>query len=53
MLFYLGNPISGAPIIIGYYQLPNPPIYIGITIKNIITIACAVIITLYWSCDPI
>jgi len=47
ILFILGNAISGAPIIIGTNQLPNPPITIGITIKKIITKACAVIKTLY------
>ena len=47
ILFNLGNAISGAPIINGTNQLPKPPIIAGITIKNIITKACAVIITLY------
>lgn len=37
MLFIRGNAISGAPIISGTNQLPNPPIIIGITIKKIIT----------------
>jgi hypothetical protein len=46
ILFNLGNAMSGAPIIIGTNQLPNPPIIIGITIKKIIINACAVIITL-------
>jgi hypothetical protein len=46
MLFKRGNAISGAPIIIGTNQLPNPPIKIGITIKKIIIKACAVTITL-------
>ncbi|PTB82485.1 hypothetical protein C9986_02800 [Pseudidiomarina aestuarii] len=46
MLFIRGNAISGAPIIRGTSQLPNPPIIIGITIKKIITNACAVTITL-------
>jgi len=36
ILFNLGNAISGAPIINGTIQLPNPPINIGITIKKII-----------------
>jgi len=36
MLFIRGNAISGAPIIIGTNQFPNPPIIIGITIKKII-----------------
>lgn len=38
--------MSGAPIISGTSQLPNPPIITGITIKKIITKACAVTITL-------
>lgn len=46
MLFIRGNAISGAPIISGTSQFPNPPIRIGITIKKIITKAWAVTITL-------
>ncbi len=46
MLFIRGNAMSGAPIIRGISQFPNPPIMIGITIKKIITNACAVTITL-------
>lgn len=46
MLFIRGNAMSGAPIIRGTSQLPNPPIITGITIKKIITKACAVTITL-------
>lgn len=46
MLFIRGNAMSGAPIIRGTSQLPNPPIIIGITIKKIITNACAVTTTL-------
>lgn len=46
MLFIRGNAMSGAPIISGTSQLPNPPIIIGITIKKIITKAWAVTITL-------
>jgi hypothetical protein len=46
MLFKRGNAISGAPIIIGTNQFPNPPIRIGITMKKIIIKACAVTITL-------
>lgn len=38
--------MSGAPIIRGISQLPKPPIIIGITMKKIITKACAVTITL-------
>lgn len=37
MLFIRGKAISGAPIINGTNQFPNPPIMIGITIKKIIT----------------
>jgi hypothetical protein len=47
ILFMRGKAISGAPIIMGTNQFPNPPIMIGITIKKIITKACAVTITLY------
>jgi hypothetical protein len=47
ILFNLGNAISGPPTIKGIKKLPNPPIKAGITIKNIITIAWAVIILLY------
>ena len=39
--------ISGPPTNSGNKKLPNPPIIAGMTIKNIITIACAVIILLY------
>lgn len=46
MLFIRGNAMSGAPIISGTSQFPNPPIRIGITIKKIITKAWAVTITL-------
>lgn len=46
MLFIRGKAMSGAPIIRGINQLPKPPIIIGITIKKIITKACAVTITL-------
>jgi hypothetical protein len=46
ILFIRGNAMSGAPIISGTSQFPNPPIMIGITIKKIITNACAVTITL-------
>jgi len=37
ILFIRGNAISGAEIIKGISQLPNPPIKAGITIKKIIT----------------
>lgn len=46
MLFIRGKAMSGAPIIRGVNQLPKPPIMIGITIKKIITKACAVTTTL-------
>lgn len=46
ILFIRGKAISGAPIIKGTNQFPNPPIMIGITIKKIIIKACAVTITL-------
>ena len=46
MLFMRGNAMSGAPIISGTNQFPNPPIIIGITMKKIITKAWAVTITL-------
>jgi hypothetical protein len=46
ILFIRGKAISGAPIIKGRSQFPNPPIIIGITIKKIITKAWAVTITL-------
>jgi hypothetical protein len=46
MLFIRGNAMSCAPIIIGTNQFPNPPIITGITIKKIITKACAVTIVL-------
>jgi len=54
MLFMRGKAISGALIMIGTSQFPNPPIIIGITIKKIITKACAVTNTLkIWSFCPI
>lgn len=46
MLFIRGNAMSGAPIIRGTSQLPNPPIIMGMTMKKIITKAWAVTITL-------
>jgi hypothetical protein len=57
ILFNLGNAISGPPTIKGIKKLPNPPIKAGITMKNIIKIAWAVIILLYnWlfsiNCTP-
>ena len=47
MLFSLGKAMSGPPTNNGSKKLPKPPIIAGITIKNIIIIACAVIILLY------
>jgi len=47
ILFKRGNAMSGAPNIIGTIQFPKPPIKIGITMKKIMIIACAVINTLY------
>lgn len=53
MLFIRGKAISGAVIIKGTNQFPNPPIIIGMTIKKIITKAWAVTITLkIWSFCP-
>jgi len=46
ILFNRGNAMSGAPIISGTSQFPNPPIRIGITIKKIIIKAWAVTTTL-------
>lgn len=42
MLFIRGKAMSGAMIIIGTSQFPNPPIMIGITMKKIMMKACAV-----------
>ena len=47
ILFIRGKAISGATIIKGTNQLPNPPINVGITMKKIISMACPVTITLY------
>lgn len=46
ILFIRGKAMSGAPIINGISQFPNPPIIIGMTIKKIITKAWAVTTTL-------
>lgn len=46
MLFIRGNAMSGAPIISGTSQFPNPPIIMGITMKKIMTKAWAVTTTL-------
>ena len=52
-LFRRGNAISGAPNIKGNYQLPNPPIRIGIMKKKISKNASAVIIVLHSCSLPI
>ena len=46
ILFIRGKAMSGAPIIKGTSQFPNPPIITGITMKKIITNACAVTMVL-------
>jgi len=46
ILFIRGKAISGAPIIKGTNQFPNPPIIIGMTMKKIMIKAWAVTITL-------
>ena len=46
MLFMRGKAMSGAPIMSGTSRFPKPPIMIGMTMKKIITKACAVTITL-------
>jgi hypothetical protein len=45
-LFIRGNAISGTLMYKGISQLPKPEIKVGIRKKKIITIACAVVITL-------
>lgn len=45
-LFKRGKAMSGAPIMRGINQFPNPPIRIGITKKKIIINACLVTVTL-------
>ena len=53
-----GKAMSGAPIMIGTNQLPNPPIIAGITMKNTMISPCAVMSTFHrcsdWSrlCAP-
>ena len=42
MLFMRGKAMSGAPIISGTNQLPNPPISAGMTTKNTMIRPCAV-----------
>ena len=46
MLFMRGKAMSGAPIIIGTNQLPNPPIIAGMTMKKIMIRPWAVATTL-------
>jgi hypothetical protein len=46
ILFIRGKAMSGAIIIKGTNQFPNPPIMIGMTIKKIMMKACAVTIVL-------
>ncbi len=46
MLFMRGNAMSGAPIISGTSQLPNPPIIAGMIMKKIMIRPCAVTATL-------
>lgn len=41
-----GNAMSATPSMSGINQFPNPPIEIGITMKKIMTKACAVTKTL-------
>jgi hypothetical protein len=45
ILFIRGKAMSGAPIISGTNQLPNPPIIAGMTMKNTMIRPCAVIST--------
>ena len=57
MLFMRGNAISGAPIISGTIQFPNPPIIAGMTMKKIMIRPCAVVNTLnmcesWKNCSP-
>ncbi len=46
MLFMRGKAMSGAPIMSGTIQLPNPPMVAGITMKNTMMRPCAVTKTL-------
>ena len=46
MLFMRGKAMSGAPIIKGTIQLPNPPIIAGMTVKKIMIRPCAAVTTL-------
>ena len=45
MLFIRGNAMSGAPIIIGTNQFPNPPINPGMTTKKTMMSPWAVVKT--------
>ena len=47
MLFMRGNAMSGAPIMIGTNQFPNPPIMAGMIMKKIMISPWAVVRTLY------
>jgi hypothetical protein len=54
MLFMRGNAMSGAPIMIGTNQLPNPPISAGMIMKNTMISPCAVMNTLkVWPLEKI
>ena len=48
MLFMRGKAMSGAPIMIGTNQLPNPPISAGMMRKNTMMSPCPVTSTLNW-----
>ena len=52
MLFMRGKAMSGAPIMIGTNQLPNPPIIAGMTMKKIMIRPWAVVKTLNSSGSP-
>jgi hypothetical protein len=52
MLFMRGKAMSGAPIMIGTNQLPNPPIMAGMTMKKIMIRPWAVVKTLKNSGSP-
>ena len=52
MLFMRGKAMSGAPIISGTIQLPNPPMVEGMTMKNTMIRPCAVTKTLNTSGLP-
>ena len=46
MLFMRGNAMSGAPIMRGTNQLPNPPIKAGMIVKKIMIRPCPATTTL-------